>query len=131
MIHIEICGVQYPLCLTVAVLDDLEEKGLRLKDIDTLYTTGEDRDVQDCIDNSLWLLEKLMIRGHDYVLNNGAVGTTVPTPLPAAVLRASLTPADVLHTVIPSICSAISDGMTRKIEAAHTEKKAGAELLSP
>ena len=129
MAQITINGVKYPLCLTVAVLDDLEERGLRLADIDTLYTTGEGRDVQDTIENSLWLLGKLMLQGACYAENNGAAD--VPTPLPLAVLRCSLTPGDVLHTVIPAVCAAIAEGMGRRIEAAHDAKKADAEFPSP
>lgn len=131
MVTFTLAGVEYPLCLTVAVLDDLQERGLRLKDIDTLYTIGEGRDMQDCIEGSLWLLERLMVRGHDYALNNGAKDAEVPTPLPAVVLRASLTPGQVLHEVIPSVCAAITEGLSRQIEAQHEQKKDGAEEASP
>lgn len=131
MVHFTLAGEKYPLCLTVAVLDDLQERGLRLKDIDTLYTPGEGRDMQDCIDNSLWLLERLMIRGHDYVLNNGPVGTTALTPLPWVVLRASLTPGQVLHEVIPTVCAAITEGLSRQIVAQHEQKKTGRRKHPP
>lgn len=129
MERVKILGQEYPLCLTVAVLDDLESRGLRLKDIDTLYTTAADRDAHDCIRNSTWLLSRLMLRGCQHAENEGA--EDVPVPLPLAVLETALTPGDVLHEVIPAVCRAISDGMTRRIEAQHDGKKAGAEGDSP
>lgn len=129
MTVINLLGQEYPLVLTVAVLDDLQERGLRLKDIDTLYAPGEGRDMQDCVENSLWLLERLMLRGIDYAAHNGIPAPEAPVPL--EVLRSSLTPGQVLHTVIPTVCAAITEGLARQIEAQHDAKKNGAEEASP
>lgn len=129
MAEIRIAGGVYPLCLTVAVLDDLEKLGLRLKDIDSLFVQQEGEDVQDLMEKSLWLLEVLMRRGSEHEVMEGRLPECEPLALDE--LRMTLTPGQVMYEVIPAVCATIGEGMGRKIEAAHDTKKAAAETLSP
>lgn len=129
MAEIAICGQRYPLCLTVAVLDDLEVRGLRLKDIDSLYTMAEGEDYQDVIEKALWLLEALMRRGAEHeALEGGSPVYPVPEP---EELRCVMTPGQVLHEAVPAIIEAIGEGLARKIETARDTKKDGAGRPSP
>lgn len=118
---VELLGVEFPLCLTVAAVERLAEKGLRLGDIVRLYTTGEGRDIQDCVENTLWLLEVLMQGGQD----NGLIrGETIPDHPSLDDLRHLLTPGSVLHTIHPRVVAAVNEGLCRTVEADHAKNGA-------
>ena len=120
---VELLGAEFPLCLTVAAVERLQGKGLRLGDIAQLYTTGEGRDIQTCVENTLWLLEVLMQGGQD----NGLIrGETIPDHPSLDDLRHLMTPGQGLHHILPQVVMAVNDGLGRTAEADHEKNGADA-----
>lgn len=123
MAQITLAGQNLPLCLTLAAVDQLRERGLGLADISQLYTTGEGRSVQDLMDNAVWFLAVLIREGQ---ANASLRGMDVPVPPPDEMLRHLLTPGQVIHEVVPALVGAVSEGLGRTVEADHSKNGAGA-----
>lgn len=120
---VDLLGAEFPLCLTVAAVGRLQEKGLRLGDISQLYTTGDGRDIQDVAENTLWLLEVLMQGGQD----NGLIrGITIPDHPCLDDLRHMLTPGKVFYKILPLVMEAVNEGLGRTVEADHEKNGADA-----
>lgn len=123
MTTVKLAGQELPLCLTVAAVERVHERGVDLSEISTLYTTGDGRTVNDCLDNSVWLLDVLMQEGRQ---NAALHGMDTPMPPPADMLPHLLTPGQVIHEIIPAIVATVGAGLGRTVEADHTKNGANA-----
>lgn len=123
MTTVKLAGQELPLCLTVAAVERVHERGVDLREISTLYTTGDGRTVNDCLNNSVWLLDVLMQEGRE---NAALHGKETPMPPPADVLPHLLTPGQVIHEIIPAIVATVGEGLGRTVEADHTKNGASA-----
>lgn len=127
MTTVKLAGQELPLCLTVAAVERVHERGVELSEISTLYTTGDGRTVNDCLNNSVWLLDVLMQEGRQ---NAALHGMDTPMPPPADMLPHLLTPGQVIHEIIPAIVATVNEGLGRTVEAQH-EKNADSTAGNP
>lgn len=58
-----VAGREYPLCLTVAAMDELDTAGYGINDICRLLTPDEGLTVEQIAKNAVWLLDILLREG--------------------------------------------------------------------
>lgn len=62
-VYVTIAGWAYPLCLTVAAMDELDTAGYGINDICRLLTPAEGLTVEQVVKNAVWLLDILLREG--------------------------------------------------------------------
>lgn len=128
MVTVEIRGKQFPLCLTVAALDEMNAHFGGLKNLsDFLNGTllGEERDLASALYNRTWMLGLLISEGEENRLVEARFSSAdqarraVPD---AEALTHLLLPGEVNRYYAP-ICQAVEESLHQEIEAEH-EKNA-------
>lgn len=121
MVNAVIQGRKLPLCLTVAALDDLAARDVRLADVAGLLDAKKVGSVDELASNTTWLLGVLVREGEENRLVTEAFATgggdrrRVPTGEELAHL---MTPAQALGYRV-CVMQAIAESMTQDVEAAH------------
>lgn len=117
MASVTIRGREYPLCLTVAALDDLKARGYTLRDVSAVLSIQKDDTIDTVAERAIWLLSVLIREGE--MNRYYAVGDEdKPRGIPSEeVLRRMLTPGQAVGMLIPMM-AAVSESMKQDIEAA-------------
>lgn len=127
MVTVTIRGKEYPLCLTVAALEKITEKGIGLNDLaDFLVGGGE---TGKSLTNCAWLLGLLMQEGEENRLMcaelDGQESTRNKVP-GYNILRHALNPGEV-RQYQELLFKAVSESMKTTIEAAPPKNADHAE----
>ena len=111
-----IAGLDYPLCLTVAAMDELDTAGYGINDICRLLTPAEGLTVEQVVKNAVWLLDILLREGEQNrhcLADAGDELKSVPT---LEELCHMLTPIEVLK-LRPALMDATMASITVAVEA--------------
>ena len=127
MVEVEIRGKKFPLCLTVAALDRINEKcGSLTKFLDYLQGDGE---VNTIVINTAWALSLLMAEGEENRLIcarlDGEKAERHQVPDEEAV-RHLLTPGAVRRYRV-AVLTAVNESMRQEIEAESSKNVDHAE----
>ncbi len=117
-VTIEINGRMYPLCLTVAAMDELEAAGYQLSDISRLLGAGVDMTLEQLAKNCVWLAAILIREGElnrQLCANDSSEGRYVLT---VDELSHILTPAAALALRAP-LMESTAASLTQSIQADH------------
>lgn len=94
-------GVSYPLCLTVAAMDELEIAGYHINDVSRLLSPGDDLTLEQLIKNIVWLLA-IYIREGELNRHCCAEDGDEVRPVPTLdALSHILTPVEALALRVP------------------------------
>ncbi len=131
MICVEIHGKSYPLCLTVAALDEINEKIGGISGITTFLNGGEDASYEQMFENTVWLLELLLREGEENRLICEHFADGVANPVRREIpdlkaIRSGFTLASIA-VYRASVLAAVSESMSQTIEAAYSKKKENGE----
>lgn len=131
MICVEIHKKNYPLCLTVAALDEINEKIGGISGITAFLNGGEDANYEQMFENTAWLLALLLREGEEnrLICEHFADGVQAPArrEIPdLQVLRSGFTLASIAVYRV-AVLNAISESMSQTIEAAYSKKKENEE----
>ena len=112
MAKLRIGGKEFPLVMTVGVLDQMAVKGYNVQDVPKFFS-DKAHSMETDMDNGIEFLQMLMFAGQESA--QGREGVTEPVELPTAhQLRLLLTPGQVW-----GLCdAAILDSLKRTVEAA-------------
>lgn len=111
-----IAGMEYPLCLTVAALDELDTAGYGINDICRLLTPDEGLTVEQIAKNVVWLLDILLREGEQ---NRHCLADAGDELLPVPTLEElchMLTPIDAMN-LRPALMEATMASITVAVEA--------------
>lgn len=110
-------GQEYPLVMTVGVLDGMGKLGVDIQGIPGYFSPGK-RPVGEAIDNGLEFLRRLMEAAQEAAfIRDGTEYTELPDPM---LLRRLLTPGQIW-----GLCdAAITDSLVRTVEAAPEKNEA-------
>lgn len=124
MAKIVIGGVEYPLVMTVGVLDEMALKGYNADRVPQ-YFLGEGQSFETKMDHGIDFLQLLMNAGQRAAeIRDGATPLEIP---PAETLRVLLTPGQVW-----GLCdAAIMDSIRRTVEAEPGKNGDHAATASP
>ena len=116
MASITINGREYPLCLTVAALDDLKSRGYGLRDISKIVQPAEGESVDDVAERTVWMLSILIREGemHRCILAGEGRAQSVPG---YDLLARIMTPGRAMAS-LGIVIQAITESMHQEIEAA-------------
>lgn len=128
MVTAQIGGKEFPLCLTVAALDKINEKIGGLHKLSDFLNGGKEADYEAMLTNTAWLLALLMKEGEEnrqlyqhYFETNGAELDRRDIPDQAALSHIlTIASATRLRT---SVLAAVSESMSQEIQAVHDGKK--------
>ena len=131
MVTIQLWGKEFPLCLTVAALDRINEKCGGINELMTFLQGGPDKDYSKMIVNTAWTLAVLMEEGEENRLVCSRFDSSAENAVRRAVpdqkaLLSGLTIASTLK-YHPAVISAVSESMAREIEAVYSKKKENEE----
>lgn len=121
MVTVEIRGESFPLCLTVAALDQVNEKCGSLSDV-VKFVTGGGNAVK-AVSNTAWMLGILITEGEENRLMEARfTGEKVERkPMPNSDdLSHFLTPAMAQEYQAP-VLQAITEGLSKSIEADNSK----------
>lgn len=127
MVEVEIRGKKFPLCLTVAALDKINEKCGGLKQLSGFLNGSDDAGTILC--NTVWLLGVLITEGEKNrcmearFTGEKVVEREVPD---SEALSHLLTPREVRHYRI-LVLDAVNDALRQDIEATHSKNAEHAE----
>lgn len=129
MVEVNIRGKQFPLCLTVAALDKINEKCGGLKNLnDFLVKRGETIEngepvptLEYRIVNVAWLLGLMIQEGEEnrYVCARFETGDAVRRAVPDSEAIAHLLTPGAARRYVSAVYAAISESMHQDIEASH------------
>lgn len=127
MVQIQLWGKDFPLCLTVAALDRINEKCGGIDEFTAFLNGGPEKDYSKMLVNTAWALGLLIEEGEENRLvcarfdseTENAVRRAVPDQ---EAILSGLTIASALK-YRPFVLSAVSESMTREIEAVYGKKK--------
>ena len=111
-----IAGREYPLCLTVAAVDELDTAGYGINDICRLLTPDEGLPVEQVAKNAVWLLDILLREGEQNrhcLADGGDELKRVPT---LEELCHVLTPIEALN-LRPALLNATMASISVAVEA--------------
>lgn len=128
MVTAQIGGKEFPLCLTVAALDKINEKIGGLHKLSDFLNGGKETNYETMLTNAAWLLALLMKEGeenrllyHRYCETNGADLERREIPDQTALSHIlTIASATRLRT---SVLAAVSESMAQEIQAVHDGKK--------
>ncbi|MBQ9839005.1 MAG: hypothetical protein IJO56_05915 [Oscillospiraceae bacterium] len=129
MVEADIRGKKFPLCLTVAALDAINEKCGSLSQLSEFVRVKEDISVT--VSNTAWLLALLIEEGENnrVVCASLAGESAARQPVPSADdLRHILTPAGAIRYRI-LVMQAVAESMTQEIEATPSKNVESAERM--
>lgn len=117
MAKLRIGGQEYPLVMTVDVLDQMAVKGYNVQDVPKFFH-GKDLTWEEAIENGIEFLNMLMVAGQVSAhIRSGAEMAELPEE---KTLRLILTPPQ-----IGALCdAAILDSLKRTVEAAPEKNEA-------
>lgn len=127
MVEVEIRGKKFPLCLTVAALDKINEKCGGLKHL-SAWLNGSD-DITIVAANTAWLLGVLVTEGEENRLMEARFSgdrvdrKAVPD---SEALSHLLTPGSAIKYRVP-VMEAVNESLRQDIEAEHSKNVAHAE----
>lgn len=128
MVTIKIRGKEYPLCLTVAALERLNNKGISLEGI-VDFALGGKKDQSKAISNTAWLLALLMQEGEENRLVcaelDGQAATRQKVPN-TQELSHCLRPGETREYISVAL-EAVAESMQVEIEAASPKNAEHAE----
>lgn len=131
MICVEIHGKNYPLCLTVAALDEINEKIGGISGITTFLSGGEDASYEQMFENTAWLLALLLREGEEnrLICEHFADGIESPVRREVPDLKAIRSGCTLASIAVyrASVLAAVSESMSQTIEAAYSKKKENGE----
>lgn len=114
-VTVEINGNSYPLCLTVAAMDELDTAGYGIRDVSRLLSPAEDLTLEQLAKNSVWLLDILIREGEQnrhYLAEPGDELRSVPT---LEALCHMLTPAEAI-SLRPAMMAAVVASISMDVE---------------
>lgn len=122
MAKVTINGREYPLCLTVAALDELKARGYALGDLSGLLRIEAGSTMDDVAERATWLLSILIREGEANRAWCESDGTGVTLRLVPGydALKRMLTPAQAIGTLVPMM-QAVSESLHQDIEAAPSK----------
>lgn len=115
-IFTQINGQDYPLCLTVAAMDELDTAGYGINDLSCLLTPGEGLTVEQVTKNSVWLLDILLREGEQNRHCLAEAGDTLRAVPTLEELCHMLTPIEVLK-LRPALMEATVASISVAVEA--------------
>lgn len=120
MVKLRSGGTEYPLALTVGVLDALAQMGITIESL-FQYFSVEGRTFDEAVEHGLQVLDTLLEGGR--IAEAVRSGAELAAPLSMDMLRHALTPGQVW-----GLCeAAIIDSLKRTVEADHS-KNAGSAV---
>lgn len=127
MVCVEIHHNSYPLCLTVAALDEINKHIGGISDIPAFLNGGKDVNYEQMYENVAWLLALLLREGEENRLICERFAEGIPCPsrrdTPSLQdIRSGFTLASIA-TYRVAVLDAISESMSQTIEAAYSKKK--------
>lgn len=125
LVFASIAGRDYPLCLTVAAMDELDTAGYGINDICRLLTPDEGLTVEQIAKNAVWLLDILLREGEQNrhcLADAGDELKRVPT---LEELCHMLTPIEALK-LRPALMDATMASITVAVEADKESQGNGA-----
>lgn len=131
MITVKIHGVEYPLCMTVAALDEINSQCGGVKGITEFLNGGKDANYEQMFANTAWFLALLMREGEENRLTCEHFADGVACPARREIptlqqIRSGLTLAS-LMSYRAAVLVAISESMSQEIEASYGKKKENEE----
>lgn len=111
-----IAGREYPLCLTVAAMDELDAAGYGINDICRLLTPDEGLSVEQLVKNAVWLLDILLREGEQNRHCLAGAGDELKIVPTLEELCHMLTPIEAL-TLRPALMDATMASITVAVEA--------------
>lgn len=109
-------GREYPLCLTVAAMDELDTAGYGINDVSRLLTPTEELTVEQVAKNTVWLLDILLREGEQNRHVLAEAGDTLRTVPTLEELCHMLTPIEALK-LRPALMEATVASISVAIEA--------------
>ena len=131
MITIQLWGKEFPLCLTVAALDRINEKCGGVDGLMTFLNGGPEKDYSQMVVNTAWTLGLLIEEGEENRLVCSRFDSSVDNgnrravPDQTAILQALTIASAIKYR--PAVLAAVSESMSREIEAVYSKKKATEE----
>ena len=128
MAKVTIRGKEFPLCLTVAALDEINEKCGGLSGVvDFLNGSGE---LSKAFRNTAWMLTLLMAEGEkNNIVCAGFDGNTAERKeLPSYEQLCTMVTIHTMMGYRADICNAIHESMKQDIEASYSKNAENAEL---
>lgn len=127
MVCVKIYNQSYPLCLTVAALDDINEKMGGISGIADFLRGGETVSYERMFENTAWMLALLIREGEENRLICERFSEGVENPVrqdipDLSAIRSGLTLASIASYRV-SVLNAISESMAQSIEAVYSKKK--------
>ena len=126
MVEVELRGKKFPLCLTVAALDKINEKCGGLKNLSNFLTVG---DTGTTLCNTAWLLGILISEGEENrVMEARFTGEKVERrSVPdSEALSHLLTPIEAKQYRL-LVLDAVNDSLRQDVEASHPKNAEHAE----
>lgn len=131
MICVEIHNKSYPLCLTVAALDEINEKCGSISNIPAFLNGGTDVNYDQMFENTAWLLALLLREGEENRLICEHFADNIERPVRREIpdlkaIRSGCTLASIA-VYRGAVLAAVSESMSQTIEAAYSKKKQNEE----
>lgn len=127
MVEVEIRGKKFPLCLTVAALDKVNERCGGLKQLtDHLDGNGESISIAQ---NTTWMLALLIRGGEERRLMEAKLAgeTTERNQVPDEEMLSCLLGFAEVIGIRKTVFAAINESLTQSIEASHSKNAENAE----
>ncbi len=127
MVCVKIYNQSYPLCLTVAALDDINEKIGGISGIADFLRGGETGSYERMFENTAWMLALLIREGEENRLICERFSDGIENPerrnIPdLSAIRSGMTLASIASYRV-SVLNAINESMAQSIEAVYSKKK--------
>lgn len=122
MVTVEIRGKQFPLCLTVAALDEMNARFGGLKNLTDFLNgslLGEERDLASALYNRAWLLGLLIVEGEENRLIQARFsgGDTIRRAVPDGEALTHLLRPGQVNDYYGAVLQAINESLHQDIEA--------------
>ena len=130
MVTVKLWGQEYPLCLTVGALDQINEKCGSLTEVSTFLDGGHEKNYQQMLVNTAWMLSLLMQEGEEnrLVLSRyGGTGECERRDIPDHKAICSGLTLQMAAQCRLQVLAAINESLTQKIEADYGKKKESVE----
>ena len=132
MVTVEIRGKEFPLCLTVAAVDKINEKCGSLKNIGTFLdgaAAGQSLEMGRAMYNTAWLLGLLIQEGEENRLISAKFdgGDKVRREVPDSDALCHLMTVAEVKKYREAVFSAVNESLTQEIEAAHPKNVKSAD----
>lgn len=122
-------GKDYPLCLTVGAVDDLDLAGYRIDDVSRLLSPKEGLTLEQLVKNTTWLAAILIREGEQNRHLCAGAGDQLHRVPTLEELSHILTPADAL-ALRPALMEAMAASLSMGIQADHeAAEKNGADAV--